>query len=74
MPLNLTQAQTQKGQSSSEVVEARKQMIADFESKYFKLSTLLKERLLVTTDEKFTRKLDEMIYYATNGSVYTFAK
>jgi hypothetical protein len=54
--------------------EERKQMIADFESKYFKLSTLLKDRLLVTTDEKFTRKLDEMTYYATNGSVYTFAK
>lgn len=74
MPLNLTQAQIQEGQLSSEVVEVRKQMIADFESKYFKLSTLLKERLLVTTDEKFARKLDEMTYYATNGSVYTFAK
>ena len=54
--------------------EERKQMIADFESKYFKLSTLLKDRLLVTTDEKFIHKLDEMTYYATNGSVYTFAK
>ena len=74
MPLNLTQTQTQEGLLSSEVVEARKQTIADFESKYFKLSTLLKERLLVTTDEKFARKLDEMTYYATNGSVYTFAK
>lgn len=54
--------------------EERKQMIADFESKYFKLSTLLKDRLLVTTDERFTNKLNEMTYYATNGSVYTFAK
>ena len=74
MPLNLTQTQTQEGQLSSEVVEERKQMIVDFESKYFKLSTLLKDRLLVTTDEKFTNKLNEMTYYATNGSVYTFAK
>ena len=74
MPLNLTQTQTQEGQLSSEVVEERKQMIADFENKYFKLSTLLKDRLLVTTDEKFTNKLNEMTYYATNGSVYTFAK
>lgn len=74
MPLNLTQTQTQEGQLSSEVVEARKQMIADFESKYFKLSTLLKDRLLATTDERFTNKLNEMTYYATNGSVYTFAK
>lgn len=74
MPLNLTQTQTQEGQLSSEVVEERKQMIADFESKYFKLSTLLKDRLLVTTDERFINKLNEMTYYATNGSVYTFAK
>lgn len=74
MPLNLTQTQTQEGQLSSEVVEERKQMIAYFESKYFKLSTLLKDRLLVTTDERFTNKLNEMTYYATNGSVYTFAK
>ena len=74
MPLNLTQTQTQEGQLSSEVVEERKQMISDFESKYFKLSTLLKDRLLVTTDERFTNKLNEMTYYATNGSVYTFTK
>lgn len=74
MPLNLTQTQTQEGQLSSEVVEERKQMIAEFESKYFKLSTLLKDRLLVTTDERFTNKLNEMTYYATNGSVYIFAK
>ncbi len=74
MPLSLTQTQTQEGQLSNEVVEVRKQMIAVFESKYFKLSTLLKDRLLVTTDERFTNKLNEMTYYATNGSVYTFAK
>lgn len=74
MPLSLTQTQTQEGQLSNEVVEVRKQMIAVFESKYFKLSTLLKDRLLVTTDERFTNKLNKMTYYATNGSVYTFAK
>lgn len=74
MPLNLTQTQIQEGQLSNEVVEARKQMIADFESKYFKLSTLLKDRLLITTDERFTRKMNELNYYATNGSVYTFSK
>ena len=74
MPLNLTQTQIQEGQLSSEVGEARKLMSAIVESKYFKLSTLLKDRLLVTTDERFINKLNEMTYYATNGSVYTFAK
>ena len=54
--------------------EERKKLIADFEKKHYQLSTLLKERLLITTDERFTHKLDEMTYYATNGSVYTFAK
>lgn len=54
--------------------EERKKLIADFEKNHYQLSTLLKERLLITTDERFTRKLDEMTYYATNGSVYTFAK
>lgn len=55
-------------------IEERKKLIADFEKNHYQLSTLLKERLLITTDERFTRKLDEMTYYATNGSVYTFAK
>jgi hypothetical protein len=54
--------------------EERKKLIAEFEKNHYQLSTLLKERLLITTDERFTRKLDEMTYYATNGSVYTFAK
>lgn len=54
--------------------EERKKLIAEFEKNHYQLSTLLKERLLITTDERFTRKLDEMAYYATNGSVYTFAK
>lgn len=54
--------------------EERKKLIAEFEKNHYQLSTLLKERLLITTDERFTRKLDEMAYYATNGSVHTFAK
>lgn len=54
--------------------EERKQQIADFERNHYTLSSLLKERLLITTDERFANKLDEMTYYATNGSVYTFAK
>lgn len=54
--------------------EERKKLIADFEKNHYQLSTLLKERLLITTDERFTHKLQEMTYYATNGSVYTFAK
>ena len=54
--------------------EERKKLIADFEKNHYQLSTLLKERLLITTDERFIHKLEEMAYYSTNGSVYQFAK
>ena len=54
--------------------EGRKKLIADFEKSHYQLSDYLKERLLITSDERFTRKMNELIYYATNGSVYTFAK
>lgn len=50
--------------------EERKQAIEQFESRFYGLSTLLKERLLITTDERFTNKMNELMYYATNGSVY----
>nr|DAN68245.1 MAG TPA: hypothetical protein [Caudoviricetes sp.] len=51
--------------------EERRQTIEQFESRFYGLSTLLKERLLITTDERFTNKMNELTYYATNGSVYT---
>lgn len=54
--------------------EERKKLIADFEKNHYQLSDYLKERLLITSDERFTRKMNELTYYATNGSVYTFAK
>lgn len=54
--------------------EERKKLIEDFERNHYQLSTLLKERLLITTDERFTHKLQEMTYYSMNGSVYQFAK
>nr|DAU97535.1 MAG TPA: hypothetical protein [Caudoviricetes sp.]DAW50660.1 MAG TPA: hypothetical protein [Caudoviricetes sp.] len=51
--------------------EERQKIIEQFESQFYGLSTLLKERLLITTDERFTNKMNELTYYATNGSVYT---
>ena len=48
----------------------RQQIIEQFEANHYGLSTLLKERLLITTDERFTNKMNELTYYATNGSVY----
>nr|DAY41214.1 MAG TPA: hypothetical protein [Caudoviricetes sp.] len=54
--------------------EERKQQIADFERNHYPLSSLLKERLLITTDERFANKMNELLYYATQGCVYTFSK
>ena len=54
--------------------EERQQIIADFEKNHYPLSSLLKERLLITTDERFANKMNELLYYATQGSVFTFAK
>ena len=54
--------------------EERKQQIDDFESNYYQLSSLLKERLLITTDERFANKMNELLYYVTQGCVYTFSK
>lgn len=54
--------------------EERKKQIEAFEKNHYPLSTLLKERLLITTDERFANKMNELLYYATQGCVYTFAK
>ena len=54
--------------------EERQQRIDDFERNYYQLSSLLKERLLITTDERFSNKMNELLYYATQGCVYTFPK
>lgn len=54
--------------------EERKQQIDDFEKNHYPLSSLLKKRLLETDEYQFTRKMNELLYYATQGCVYTFAK
>ena len=70
MPSSLVMTQNQGVPRQQVTTEERKQTIAQFESQFYGLSTLLKERLLVTTDERFANKMDELMYYAANGSVY----
>ena len=70
MPLNSVNTQLQDAPCQQVTTEERKQIIDQFESQFYRLSTLLKERLLITTDERFTNKMNELTYYATNGSVY----
>ena len=54
--------------------EERQQQIEDFERNHYPLSSLLKERLPETNDYQFARKMNELLYYATQGCVYTFSK
>lgn len=70
MPLSSAKTQLQDAPCQQVTTEERKQVIAQFENQFYRLSTLLKERLLITTDERFTNKMNELTYYATNGSVY----
>lgn len=70
MPLNLVMTQNQGAPRQQMTTEERKQTISQFESRFYGLSTMLKERLLVTTDERFANKMNELAYYATNGSIY----
>ena len=49
----------------------RQQIIDQFEAKHYELSDLLKERLLITSDQQFTRKMNELTYYAEYGGIYT---
>ena len=70
MRSNLAMTQSLDAPCQQVTTEERQKIIEQFESQFYGLSTLLKERLLITTDERFTNKMNELTYYATNGSVY----
>ena len=71
MHLNLTTTQNQGAPRQQVTTEERKQTISQFESQFYGLSTMFKERLLITSDYQFTRKIHELRTFAKNGSVYT---
>ena len=71
MRSNLAMTQSLDAPCQQVTTKERQQIIEQFESQFYGLSTLLKERLLITTDERFTNKMNELTYYATNGSIYT---
>ena len=71
MRSNLVMTQSLDAPCRQVTTEERQQIIYQFESQFYRLSNLLKKRLLITTDELFTNKMNELTYYAINGSVYT---
>ena len=70
MPLNSVKTQLRDAPCQQVTTEKRQKIIEQFEANHYGLSSLLKERLLITSDYQFTRKMNELTYYATNGSVY----
>lgn len=70
MRSNLVTTRSQEEQFQQVTTEERQQIIDQFEANHYGLSSLLKDKLLKTDDYQFTRKMNELTYYATNGSVY----
>lgn len=71
MRSNLAMIRSQEEQFQQVTTEERQQIIDQFEAKHYGLSSLLKERLLITSDYQFTRKMNELRYYAEYGGIYT---
>ena len=71
MPLSSAKTQLQDAPCQQVTTKERQQIIEQFEEKHYGLSSLLKERLLITSDYQFTRKMNELRYYAEYGGIYT---
>lgn len=71
MRSNLAMTRSQEEQFQQVTTKERQQIIDDFEANHYGLSSLLKERLLITSDYQFTRKMNELRTFAKNGGIYT---
>ena len=71
MRSSLAMTRSQEEQFQQVTTEERQKIIEQFEANHYGLSSLLKERLLITSDYQFTRKMNELRYYACNGGIYT---
>ena len=71
MRSSLAMIRRQEEQFQQVTTEERQQIIDQFEAKHYELSDLLKERLLITSDYQFTRKMNELRTFARNGGIYT---
>ena len=71
MRSNLAMIQSLDAPCQQVTIKERQQIIDRFEEKHYGLSSLLKERLLITSDYQFTRKMNELRTFARNGGIYT---
>ncbi|CAG6008074.1 Uncharacterised protein [Streptococcus pneumoniae] len=71
MLLSSAKTQLRDAPCQQVTIKERQQIIEQFEEKHYGLSSLLKERLLITSDYQFTRKMNELRAFARNGGIYT---
>lgn len=71
MRSNLATTQLQDAPCQQVTTEERQRIIEQFEAKHYELSSLFKDKLLETDDYQFTRKMNELRYYAEYGGIYT---
>ena len=71
MRSSLAMTRSQEEQFQQVTTEERQKIIGQFEANHYGLSSLLKERLLITSDYQFTRKMNELRQFARNGGIYT---
>lgn len=71
MRSNLAMTQSLDAPCQQVTTEERQKIIEQFEANHYGLSTLLKGRLLITSDYQFTRKMNELRTFAKNGGIYT---
>ena len=71
MRSSLAMTRSQEEQFQQVTTEERQKIIEQFEAKHYELSSLLKERLLITSDYQFSRKMNELRTFARNGGIYT---
>ena len=71
MRSNLAMIRSQEEQFQQVNTEERQKIIEQFEANHYGLSSLLKERLLITSDYQFSRKMNELRPFARNGGIYT---
>ena len=71
MRSNLATTQSLDAPCQQVTTEERQRIIEQFEAKHYELSSLFKDKLLETDDYQFTRKMNELRYYAEYGGIYT---
>lgn len=71
MRSNLATTQSLDAPCQQVTTEERQRIIEQFEEKHYGLSSLFKDKLLETDDYQFSRKMNELRYYAEYGGIYT---